>query len=478
MSKAFSRDFAPSRGTDLHTVEKIGNTRELLPDGSLLCKDVPIARTGEMKYDESELLDDNGDPVCSSPDGIVHVVRGPDELFSERVIRSFEGAHVTLGHPPVQVTPQNYKRFSRGFIRNVRQGEGTMSDHLVADLVVRDAGAIKAIENDTAREVSPGYDADYEPIEGDPGWYRQTGIIGNHLAIVERGRGGRTVRIGDSERGANMAFKKKSWGERLIKAITTGDADEAEEAIRAGAEEAPDDQRTVVVDNKTNDEDPMAQCMAAITGLSEKIDGLPAAIAAAIKSTTTDEESEEERERREAEAGRKTNEELKGERREEAKTGDADETDEKEARDCTMDEAECVAEPGKVPTGDAAFNFVRKHTVSVAEILSPGLRSGTMDSSASVLDQRKSINALRALALDNAMKDAVMGPIVRPIVGRRGARALSHDALFRAFVDAGKAVAEKNNSSRTGSRMSFASDGISPAIKTMQERNKEFWSRK
>lgn len=476
MIKAFSRDFAPSRGTDLHTVEKIGDTREVLPDGSLLCRDVPIARTGEMHYDESELIDDEGNQVCESPDGVVHVVRDPSDLFSEQVIRSFEGAHVTLGHPPVQVNPENYSQFSRGFIRNVRQGDGALSDHLLADLVVRDSEAIKTIQSNHAREVSPGYDANYEPMEGNPGWYRQTGIVGNHLAIVERGRGGRTVRIGDSMKGAEMAFKKKSWGERLLKAVTTGDADGVEEAIRDGSEESSnDDQRTVVVDNKTKDEDPMTKCMDAISGLSEKMDGLPAAIAAAIKGTT--DESEEERKRREAEGGRKANEIEEGEHREEAKTGDADETDEQEARDCTMDEAECVSEKGKTVTGDAAFSFVRKHALSVAETLSPGLRVGTVDSNASVLDQRKGINGIRALALETALKDRVKGPIVQRIVGRRGVRALSHDALFRAFVEAGREIGAMNNTA-SAPRMSFSSDQGTSSVSEMQKRNEAFWARK
>lgn len=40
---------------------RLGNTRFEMADGSLLCKDVPIARTGAQVYDESELPGIAGD---------------------------------------------------------------------------------------------------------------------------------------------------------------------------------------------------------------------------------------------------------------------------------------------------------------------------------------------------------------------------------------------------------------------------------
>lgn len=76
------------------------------PEGFLICKNVPIARTGYQTYLESELVED-GDPSER-----VNVYRSPDEVFSTATLASFEGKPVTNGHPDVDVTPQNYKLFS------------------------------------------------------------------------------------------------------------------------------------------------------------------------------------------------------------------------------------------------------------------------------------------------------------------------------------------------------------------------------
>lgn len=263
-----------------------------------------------------------------------------------------------------------------------------------------------------------------------------------------------------------MAFKKHSWGKKILAAITTGDSDGIEEAIREGAGEEQDP--TVVVDEGQND--PMAQCMSAIGALSDKLDALPAAIAAALKGTT-DEDKDDKDDKP------KTEDEDKDDKDDKSKTDD--ESNDDEARDCTMDESAMLAEDGKVLTGDAAFSQVRKHTLSVAETLSPGLRHGTFDSASAPKVHRQSLNGIRRLALENALKDPVKAPLVQPLIGRRGVRVLTSDALFRTFVAAGKAVAAHNNRPGAGQSMTFTQDGQGiSSIKSMQERNKAFWSNK
>ena len=58
-------------------------------EGFLICRNVPIARTGEMEYLESELRSDG------SSSKMVTVCRSPDEVFSEAALSSFEGKPVT-----------------------------------------------------------------------------------------------------------------------------------------------------------------------------------------------------------------------------------------------------------------------------------------------------------------------------------------------------------------------------------------------
>lgn len=72
---------------------RLGETRFRMADGSLLCKDVPIARTGSQVYLPEEI---DLEPDAS---GTVTVWRTEDEVFSPETMASFEGVAVTLGHP-------------------------------------------------------------------------------------------------------------------------------------------------------------------------------------------------------------------------------------------------------------------------------------------------------------------------------------------------------------------------------------------
>jgi hypothetical protein len=74
---------------------RLGNTRFQLADGSVLFKDVPIARTGEQEYDATE----RPELVPNDRGKVIVVRRTPEEVFSERAMASFEGMAVTIGHP-------------------------------------------------------------------------------------------------------------------------------------------------------------------------------------------------------------------------------------------------------------------------------------------------------------------------------------------------------------------------------------------
>ena len=82
------------------------------------------------------------------------------------------------------------------------------------------------------REVSCGYEARYEQTE--PGKARQLSIVGNHVALVPRGRCGATCSIKDHE----MTTKKRSWKDVLRAVLGTKD----EAAIRATIDAMPDDE--------------------------------------------------------------------------------------------------------------------------------------------------------------------------------------------------------------------------------------------
>lgn len=191
---------------DVYTIKDVGLTRELLPDGSMLCRDVPIARTGPLVYGAEELkgaLDTNGDPMVAV-DGLICIHRDEDVLFDTVTIQSLESVPVTLGHPDEFINPENYQELAQGNTRNVRRGEGIYTDFIVADLILRSRELIDTVKDNLIRGISPGYTAQYEPIPDRVGHYRQVNFIGNHVAVVKRPRGGSMVKIGDS-----MSIKKR-----------------------------------------------------------------------------------------------------------------------------------------------------------------------------------------------------------------------------------------------------------------------------
>ncbi len=204
---------------------RLGETRYLQADGSLLCKDVPIARTGTQIYLPEE-VNLEPDPLT----GTVTVWRTEDEVFSPETMASFEGVAVTLGHPEdaqgniIFVNPSNYAELAHGHIQNVRRGTGEKSDLLIADVLVKRQEAIDAI-NAGLRDVSCGYDALYKQLS--PGRGKQYQITGNHLAVgIDRGRAGGRCAIGDSTptpKGKKM--KQPTLLQRILTAVRTRDED-------------------------------------------------------------------------------------------------------------------------------------------------------------------------------------------------------------------------------------------------------------
>jgi hypothetical protein len=164
------------------------------PEGFLICKDVPIARTGPQDYLARELMLD-GDP-----DRLVTVQRHPEDVFEEATLASFEGKPICDGHPPENVGPGNYAAYTKGHIQNVRRD----GEYIVADLYINDANLANEVRNNVKREVSCGYLCNYIP---DGVGYRQERIRGNHVAVVPKGRAGAAVAIHDTapeaEKGRN-----------------------------------------------------------------------------------------------------------------------------------------------------------------------------------------------------------------------------------------------------------------------------------
>lgn len=216
------------------TTSEIGPKRARTPEGFLLCQDVPAARVGEMIYGPGEV------PLEPGADYLIRVERGADELFDPKTLASYVGKPVVNDHPDDDVNPKNWKQLAVGLTLNPRRGEGQDSDVMLVDLLITDQEAIRDVEAGK-REVSAGYEADYEQIA--PGRGRQTNIIGNHIALVERGRCGPRCAIGDSQPKElqGMATKNQRAAKRrtiVADAIRKAFQD-AEESLTEGLAEAP-----------------------------------------------------------------------------------------------------------------------------------------------------------------------------------------------------------------------------------------------
>lgn len=161
-------------------------------EGFLICKNVPIARTGTQDYLGSELGLSGGDSGR-----IIAVIRSPDEVFSEAALASFEGKPVTNDHPPGLIGPDEVKTYEMGHAQNIRRGTGEWKDYMIADLHIHDRDLIDAIQNGK-REISCGYECDY--VKNEDGTYSQKNIRGNHVAVVDRGRAGKRAAILDSDK--------------------------------------------------------------------------------------------------------------------------------------------------------------------------------------------------------------------------------------------------------------------------------------
>lgn len=183
---------------------KISENLSETPEGFLIARNVPIARTGEQTYLARELGLTDGDP-----DRPVTVYREEKDVFDPAAMASFEGKDVTDGHPAEGVDPANHANYSKGHLQNVRR-EG---EHLTADLFIKDPTLISEVKNGVKREVSCGYLCEYSPyLEG----YKQTNIRGNHVAVVPRGRAGHEIAIKDSAPEARKGAHKMSATKALL----------------------------------------------------------------------------------------------------------------------------------------------------------------------------------------------------------------------------------------------------------------------
>jgi hypothetical protein len=164
---------------DFSPIEKY----EVTPEGYLRAW-ASIARTGIQLYTDA--------------DGSVRREYRPEtEVASPDSLASFAGKAITSEHPPVLLDAENTKDYQVGF-----SGTEVVYDNgfVKAVMTITDRDTIERIMRGDAREVSAGYRVNYDPTPGvtDSGEHYdgiQKEILGNHIAVVRRGRAGPQVKL-------------------------------------------------------------------------------------------------------------------------------------------------------------------------------------------------------------------------------------------------------------------------------------------
>ena len=374
-------------------------------EGFLICKNVPIARTGTQDYLGSELGLSGGDSGR-----IIAVIRSPDEVFSEATLASFEGKPVTNDHPPGLIGPDDVKNYEMGHAQNIRKGTGEWKDFMIADLHIHDRDLIDAIQNGK-REISCGYECDY--VKNEDGTYSQKYIRGNHVAVVDRGRAGKRAAILDSDKTKAEKPERKAMSRKGLLFNLFGQAvkDKSPEEIQQMAMDAAaalDADETKGKEGATSEGEKTSEEKSGETGktptkdaafldaLDKKIDRLLEVL---------DKEPEEEKkdpmdEAIEALEGTKDADTEEKEEKGDAKVVPAEEMDEKTSEG--MDKA-------------VALGILKAMRPTVAAIQDPGQRQAVSDALIKLVttnDVKNDIHAILNASRANAKKAVDKAPVM------------------------------------------------------------------
>lgn len=426
-----------------YATQTLGPKRSLTPEGYLLCKDVPVARTGDMTYAPGEV------PIAPGPDGLIHITRDADEVFHPDTLASCEGKSVTVAHPTDFVNPDNVDELEVGSMMNIRRGIGIDSDLILADLLIKRRIGIDAVLKHGVEQVSLGYDADYQQVS--PGRGVQRGILVNHVALVPRGRCGPRCEIGDEETVMPTPEKKPSWLDGLKAFIKDAEAEtetEAEKEARLKKEKEDAEEKEKA---KTGD---------ALSLILQKLTTLDADVQALKRGKAGDEETAEEKEAREKKEKKETDDEV-------AAAAEA------QSNGVLSDQDVLIY------TGDSAALIPAR-----AEILAPGIKLPTFDSAkTSTKDTAAHLCACQRRALAAAHKTDDGKAVLAPLVG---AATIDFDkmppmAVNAIFTSAAEAMRAKNNASggngvTVDRTINMGKMSVTDSIRKMQENADKMWA--
>lgn len=179
-------------------------------------KNVVLCRSGIQMYRSNELIGLNliNDKPSSQPDKMEYrIMRHKAPIIEAK--EKFRRLPLTKEHPPVDVTPDNWKHYAHGStgsfvdVTNLEGGDIGLASDLVFN-----TNEIYNYYLDGNREVSVGYTNTHRWVDNheEVGYDIELVSIGevNHVAVTRMGRGGSQVSIIDSLIGGIRMLKFKS----------------------------------------------------------------------------------------------------------------------------------------------------------------------------------------------------------------------------------------------------------------------------
>lgn len=159
----------------------------------------PVSMVGVFPY-TGEQIDYDG-ALGLDPKKIYWVFRGPEELFNPEALASFNGIPIRVGHI---MLGKGFKAVddepADGCIFNARQSMD-MPEYLIAEFCIYTEKMKSVLDKGKVKQLSLGYRCQYVPCvgsyKGKPYEFKQVNLRGNHLALVEHGRCGSSVRVCD-----------------------------------------------------------------------------------------------------------------------------------------------------------------------------------------------------------------------------------------------------------------------------------------
>lgn len=406
-----------------YATEQLGPKRRLTAEGFLLCEDVPIARVGMQLYGEGEV------PVPADAEGHVQVDRHPEDVFRPETVASFNGKPVVNGHPAEDVAPHNWRELAVGTVQNPRRA----GDYILAELLIYTKEEIEAV-NGGLREVSCGYDADYVQLADEqgnpiPGRAKQVNIMGNHVALVEAGRCGPRCAIGDS----TLKEKHMTLKERLLAAFKSKD----ETALSAALAEIPSEGGATHVhvhtaDAKAKDCDcgkaDCKECGAKTKdGLTK--DAVVDAVFADKRFTDVADNV-----KRIADAFEKKDDDDDDDDKTDDEMGAANASNRAIEGSLEMEAPPGTSDGVAAKAKDSAYLVdAFQESISMAEIIAPGINIPTFDAKADPKKTYDSLCKFRKNVLDTADRDPNTHVFIQKVTGDRGYAKYTCDGVRTVF---------------------------------------------